>query len=105
MASADPLTNAGLATGQLYNSNLDYAADDIPASHTISGHNVIKKSGNFALLETVNEGTDMWLISKAGLLLTGVDSAERAKELALRYGFNYNDYLDIADEDSSNDTA
>ena len=103
MASADPLTNAGLATGQLYNSNLDYAADDIPAFHTISGHNVIVS--NFALLETVNEGTDMWLISKAGLLLTGVDSAERAKELALRYGFNYNDYLDIADEDSSNDTA
>jgi hypothetical protein len=100
MASGNPVDAARAATGQLYNSDKDYAlvnhADygtsrftDTLAESSLSSKTVLSRSGNFADIGTGADTSATMAVSSTGLLLRGAGSTqEQIDRTAWLFGFD-----------------
>jgi len=99
MASGNPIDAARAATGQLYNSDKDYAlvnhADygtvrfaDTLAESSLGSKTVLSRSGNFADIATGADTSATMAVSSTGLLLPGAGSTqEQIERTAWLFGF------------------
>ena len=100
MASGNPVDAARAATGQLYNSDKDYALvnhqdfgtlrfNDTLATSSLVSKTVLSQSGNFADIETDAGGNALMAVSSTGLLLRGAGSnQEQIERTAWLFGFD-----------------
>lgn len=100
MASGNPIDAARAATGQLYNSDKDYAlvnhADygtvrfaDTLAESSLGSKTVLSRSGNFADIATGADTSATMAVSSTGLLLRGAGSTqEQIERTAWLFGFD-----------------
>ena len=100
MASGNPVDTARAATGQLYNSDKEYALvnhadygtlrfNDTLAESSLSSKTVLSQSGNFADIETGAGANALMAVSSTGLLLRGAGSnQEQIGRTAWLFGFD-----------------
>ena len=100
MASSNPVDAARAATGQLYNSDMEYALVNHPdfgtlrfnetlAESSLSSKTVLSQSGNFADIETSAGANALMAVSSTGLLLRGAGSnQEQIGRTAWLFGFD-----------------
>ena len=100
MASSNPVDAARAATGQLYNSDKEYALVNHPdfgtlqfnetlAESSLSSKTVLSQSGNFADIETGAGANALMAVSSTGLLLRGAGSnQEQIGRTAWLFGFD-----------------
>ena len=99
MASSNPVDAARAATGQLYNSDMEYALVNHPdfgtlrfnealAESSLSSKTVLSHSGNFADIATEADQRVTMAVSSTGLLLRGAGSTpEQIARTAWLFGF------------------
>jgi hypothetical protein len=100
MASGNPVDAARAATGQLYNSDKDYALvnhadfgtlrfNDTLAESSLVSKTVLSQSGNFADIETDAAANALMAVSSTGLLLRGAGAnQEQIQRTAWLFGFD-----------------
>lgn len=100
MASSNPVDAARAATGQLYNSDKEYALVNHPdfgtlrfnetlAESSLSSKTVLSHSGNFADIATEADQRVTMAVSSTGLLLRGAGStSEQIARTAWLFGFD-----------------
>lgn len=100
MASDNPVDAARAATGQLYNSNKEYALvnhadfgtlrfNDTLAESSLVSMTVLSQSGNFADIETDAGANALMAVSSTGLLLRGAGvNQEQIQRTAWLFGFD-----------------
>ena len=100
MASSNPVDAARASTGQLYNSDKEYALVNHPdfgtlrfnetlAESSLSSKTVLSQSGNFADIETGAGANALMAVSSTGLLLRGAGSnQEQIGRTAWLFGFD-----------------
>lgn len=105
MASGNPIDAARAATGQLYNSDKDYALVNHPdfgtlrfnetlAESSLSSKTVLSHRGNFADIATEADQRVTMAVSSTGLLLRGAGSTpDQIERTAWLFGFDASNML------------
>jgi hypothetical protein len=100
MASGNPVDAARAATGQMYNSDKEYALvkhqdygqltfADTLAESSLSSKTVVQQQGNFATIEVDDGSQQTMAVSSTGLILRGAGSTQaQIERTAWLFGFD-----------------
>ena len=98
--SENPVDAARAATGQLYNSEKNYemkkhqsygteSYSAVVNAHSLTTQNVLRRTQNFANIETSNGTTETLAVTRSGLILRGAGSTqEQIEKTAWLFGFS-----------------